>query len=194
VPQPVYLVRHGQSQWNLLRLTQGQIHHPPLTALGRAQAARAAETIAADLPRGAAVRLVTSDLVRAAETAAIIGERLGVEPVPDVRLREQGFGDLEGRGYDVARAVLAAHDWADPTARPAGGESVREVHDRVARALAEHDGRRTGTAVVVAVSHGDTIRAAVALPTCAPHEPGWLEVPNGAVARIDGPGAISWLG
>ena len=42
MPHPVYLVRHGQSQWNLRRLTQGQTAHPPLTDLGRSQSAAAA--------------------------------------------------------------------------------------------------------------------------------------------------------
>ena len=49
VRHPVYLVRHGQSEWNVLRLTQGQTPHPRLTGLGREQAARAAELIASDM-------------------------------------------------------------------------------------------------------------------------------------------------
>ena len=46
---PVYLVRHGQSEWNVLRLTQGQTSHPRLTSLGREQAERAASLIGKDL-------------------------------------------------------------------------------------------------------------------------------------------------
>ena len=71
--QPVYLVRHGQSEWNVLRLTQGQTMPPPLTALGRSQAASAAEILADELVGTA--RLLTSDLTRAVETARIIGSR-----------------------------------------------------------------------------------------------------------------------
>src|SRR5690606_8371940 len=75
MPHPVYLVRHGQSQWNLRRLTQGQTPHPPLTELGRSQSAAAAELIAADLDDLGltAQRLVSSDLTRAVETAETIG-------------------------------------------------------------------------------------------------------------------------
>ena len=101
---PVHLVRHGQSEWNVLRLTQGQTPHPALTELGRKQAAMAAETLALDLA-GRPLRLLTSDLVRAVETARIIGDRLGVEPVPDERLREQHLGSLQGQ---VLRGVLGA--------------------------------------------------------------------------------------
>ncbi|QNN52656.1 histidine phosphatase family protein [Nocardioides mesophilus] len=46
---PVYLVRHGQSEWNVLRLTQGQTSHPRLTSIGREQAERAASLIGQDL-------------------------------------------------------------------------------------------------------------------------------------------------
>ena len=49
VTHPVYVVRHGQSEWNVRRLTQGQTPHPPLTELGRRQSAAAAALIAADL-------------------------------------------------------------------------------------------------------------------------------------------------
>jgi probable phosphoglycerate mutase len=56
VNQPVYLVRHGQSDWNVRRLTQGQTPHPPLTALGRAQAAWAARLLGTEVAaRGVAV-------------------------------------------------------------------------------------------------------------------------------------------
>src|SRR3954471_231238 len=59
------LVRHGQSEWNAAGRMQGQTEHVPLTELGHAQAARAAEELA-DLRPGA---LVSSDLRRAVQTA-----------------------------------------------------------------------------------------------------------------------------
>ncbi|WP_257953364.1 phosphoglycerate mutase family protein [Nocardioides sp. B-3] len=70
--RPVYLVRHGQSEWNVLRLTRGQTMHPRLTPTGRAQAAAAADSLALGLA-SRPVRLLTSDLTRAVETADIIG-------------------------------------------------------------------------------------------------------------------------
>ena len=188
--QPVYLVRHGQSSWNVRRLTQGQIAHPPLTSLGRTQARGAAQAIAADLRLLGLTsrRLVTSDLARARQSAAIIGTILELTAVTDERLREQHLGWLQGRGYDQTWAASEEHDWSDPALPRAGGESLAQVRMRMAAVLAEVD----PTVVTVLVSHGDAIRAAVAHwsghpPTEAP----WVEVPNGAVARLDE--AVTWL-
>lgn len=190
--QPVYLVRHGQSEWNVLRLTQGQTPHPALTALGREQAAEAAETVAADLA-GRRARLVTSDLVRAVETARIIGARLGLEPELDARLREQHLGGLEGRSYEDSWEQAEQHDWSDPELAVAGGESVAAVRRRLVALLDELD----PAVPAVLVSHGDSIRSVVAhllghSLTDAP----WVDVPNGSVARHDrggDGGQISWL-
>ncbi len=70
----IYLVRHGQSECNLLRRTQGQIPHPPLTDLGRRQAFAAAQAIRADVELNSQpVRsVIASDLVRAVQTAQIV--------------------------------------------------------------------------------------------------------------------------
>ena len=187
---PVYLVRHGQSEWNLLRLTQGQTPHPPLTRLGREQAEAAAGLIATDLARlGLPVgRIATSDLVRARETAQIVAARLGGHAVHDVRLREQCLGDLEGRTYDETWAAADGIDWSDPTAPIAGGESLMDVYDRMSAVLGEVD----PGSVTVLVSHGDAIRTAIAcLHGVKPHESDWVDVPNGAVARIADD--ITWL-
>lgn len=191
MPHPVYLVRHGQSQWNLRRLTQGQTAHPPLTGLGREQAAAAAELIAADLDDLGltAHRLLSSDLTRAVETAQIIGARLLLRVQTDARLREQHLGELEGRSYVETWAAAEEFDWSDPTLPIAGGESLMDVHDRMAAVLDEVD----SDAVTIHVSHGDAIRVAIAhLNGVKPHEADWVEIPNGAVARIDD--TVTWLG
>lgn len=183
---PVYLVRHGQSEWNVLRLTQGQTMHPPLTALGREQAAAAAEILASELVGSA--RLVTSDLTRAVETARIIGERFGLEPVLDARLREQDLGSLEGRAYEDSWAHAESHDWSDPELPMAGGESVAAVRRRLAAILSEVDPE----VPTVLVSHGDAIRSAVAhLEGHSMTDAPWVEVPNGSVARYGR--AVTWL-
>lgn len=81
-------LRHGQSTWNVLDRMQGQTAHPPLTELGRQQAAHAAQALST---RGV-TRILTSPMVRAQETAAIIGERIGVAVEIEPLLAEQ---DLE---------------------------------------------------------------------------------------------------
>lgn len=188
---PVYLVRHGQSEWNVLRLTQGQTSHPRLTSLGREQAERAASLIGKDLAGRPVARILTSDLVRAVETAKVAGKALRAPVALDARLREQHLGELEGRGYDETWVAAEAHDWSDPTLPVAGGESLMEVHDRVGAVLTEVAELHGGPTVLV--SHGDAIRAAVArLTGVAPHQAPWVEVANGAVARVDV--AITWLG
>ena len=187
---PVYLVRHGQSEWNLRRLTQGQTASPRLTALGRDQAVTAADLLAADLARLGLppARLVTSDLVRAVETAQVVGERLGLVAEPDARLREQALGVLEGRPYEESWAWAEQHDWTDPELPVPGGESPADVRRRLASFLGDRD----PTVPTIAVSHGDAMRAAIAhLGGHAPADAPWVEVPNGSVARCDG--GIVWL-
>lgn len=190
MPASVYLVRHGQSEWNELRLTQGQTPHPRLTAQGREQAEAAAALIATDLTRRdqTVASIVSSDLARARETAEVIADALGVEVVVDARLREQHLGELEGKSYDETWAAAALHDWTDPSRPIAGGESLLAVRERMVAAL--HD--LAPDRVHVVVSHGDAIRAAVAHARGeAPQLASWIDVPNGAVARV-GP-TIEWL-
>lgn len=190
VRHPTYLVRHGQSEWNVRRLTQGQTAHPRLTELGSAQAAEAAALIEHDLaarglPRP---RIVSSDLARAVETAEVLARHLGARVDLDARLREQHLGDLEGRTYEETWAFADTVDWSDPWSPVAGGECLMDVHERMAAVIADH---RPGP-VTVLVSHGDAIRAAIAhLDGVLPHQAPWVEVPNGAVARVDD--GVTWL-
>jgi broad specificity phosphatase PhoE len=82
-------VRHGQSTWNVLDRLQGHELSPPLTELGREQAAHAAESLA---DRGV-VRLIASPATRALETAQIIGRRLGLEVEVEPLLLEKGLDE-----------------------------------------------------------------------------------------------------
>lgn len=192
VSQPMYLVRHGQSEWNLLELTQGQSAEPRLTSLGRLEAKSAAVLIGDDLRSfGEPVAMVrTSDLTRAVESARIVVDELGGQLVPDERLREQHLGELEGRSYAETWAAAAEHDWSDVNLPVAGGESPRQVRERMAEVLDDVD----PSLVTVLVSHGDAIRAALAHLAGVPsNEAPWVEVPNGAVARVIDR-HVSWLG
>lgn len=164
--------------------------HPALTALGREQAAAAADAIAHDLARRrfSAARLVTSDLVRAVETARIVGDRIGLVPELDARLREQHLGELEGRSYEDSWARAELHDWSDPELPMAGGESVGQVRRRLAAVLAE----LAPPTPAVLVSHGDAIRSAIAHLLGQPvTDAPWVEVSNGSVARYTG--ELEWL-
>lgn len=85
----IWWVRHGQSTWNALDRLQGHELGPPLTDLGRAQAATAAEALA-----GRPVdQVLTSPAVRARQTAEIIAARLGLEVVIEPLLLEKGLDE-----------------------------------------------------------------------------------------------------
>jgi probable phosphoglycerate mutase len=179
----VHLVRHGQSTWNLQHRVQGQRDEPGLTDLGRHQAVDAARRLADVRPS----LLLTSDLTRASQTAAIIGRALGLTPIPTALLREQALGELEGLTTQQASAMLAGVDLADPAVRYAGGESRLDVAARIATLVASPlIGGLTATDEIVVVSHGDTIRIAIAVllgedQADAP----WRSIENGSVSTVD---------
>ena len=175
----LHLVRHGQSEWNLTGRLQGQVSDVPLTALGLEQARGAAAALAArDI---AAVH--ASDLLRGRRTAEVIGTALGLPVELDVGLREQSYGSLEGLpSADVLAA--APYDFTDPDARAPGGESPRDVHERMGRCLTTYALRYAGRECVV-VSHGDAIRLGLAwLDGRRPGEGPWRETPNGSITTV----------
>ena len=176
-PLTLLLVRHGQSEWNVAGRMQGQTAHVPLTELGHQQAESAARELAGLRP-GA---LVSSDLLRAVQTAEHCARATGLPLSTTPALREQAYGVLEGR---PSRELWTVVDWTDPHWRADGGESLAQLHERVAGYL---DGlRRDPPADVVAlVTHGDTIRAVQAV--AAGLGPGAMpaETPhNGTVTRV----------
>jgi broad specificity phosphatase PhoE len=85
------VVRHGQTEWNLSGRIQGS-SDIGLDETGRAQAAEAAPALSAYEP----IRIISSDLRRAVDTARPIAELTGVEIELDKRLRERGYGPWEG--------------------------------------------------------------------------------------------------
>ncbi len=150
------LVRHGQSQGNIDGRIQG--HDDPLTGLGRTQARAAGEALA---KRGGITHLYASSLDRALETATIIGEAIGLTPVPVPGLAEINAGTAVGlllaewaAQHPEQAARMEAQEQA-LTERWAGGENGQEFADRVFAAYDEIVNRHLGTDdVVVAVSHG----------------------------------------
>ncbi|MBV9794065.1 MAG: histidine phosphatase family protein [Actinobacteria bacterium] len=174
----LWLVRHGQSAWNLAGRIQGQSARAgSLTPAGRGQAEQAAAELAAVAP--GAVAVVASDLARAAETAAIIAGRLGLPLWFDAGLREQHLGALEGLrstasdGGDVLDRL-----WDDPYRRPPGGESVASLYDRVQRTLRRLRQTQFNSELIV-VTHGGPVRVATA--ACLP--PPGSPLPRTAVAN-----------
>jgi broad specificity phosphatase PhoE len=123
--QRLVLWRHGRTEWNAAGRFQGQLD-PPLDAEGRTQAVRVAPHLAAGLPADGTV-VVSSDLSRAAETAAALTAFLGVPLRLDPRLREHGMGCWEGLTRDevAERYPEQFADWiAGRPVRERGGEVV----------------------------------------------------------------------
>ncbi|MCA0143919.1 histidine phosphatase family protein [Blastococcus sp. LR1] len=145
--------RHGRTEWNAAGRFQGQLD-PPLDDVGRAQAAHAAPHLLAGLD-GQDVVVVSSDLVRAADTARLLTDLMGVELRLDERLREHGMGSWEGLTRDeiAERHPEQYADWmAGRSVRGRGGEETAAVAQRVLAALAE----LPPVDVAVVVTHGGT--------------------------------------
>jgi probable phosphoglycerate mutase len=151
------LARHGQTDDNIEPIRAQGFSDTPLNETGRRQAHELADRVAG-LPFGS---LWTSDLSRAAETARIVGERIGLEPRADPRLREGDRGDWEGRLFvDIRREDpdgYAAWMRAGADFRFPGGESLQEQSDRVWSSLA--DIREQGSLPALVVCHRGSIRA-----------------------------------
>ncbi len=157
----LYLVRHGETEWNAGGRFQGQ-RDIPLNEAGRQQAARAAAALA-EVPFTA---IFTSDLARAAETARIVAAPHGLAPVPDLRLREASFGAWEGMTTpEIGRQwpdLLAA--WQADTVHtvPPGGESMAAVQARMTAFTRELLVRYPDETLGL-IGHGGALRAVVAL-------------------------------
>lgn len=144
----LYLVRHGETEWNAARRIQGRTDIP-LNDTGREQARQAAELLARRRWQG----VYTSPLGRAHETARIIAERLGLAGVTDIdALVERDYGEAEGMGFDEIEALYPEG------VRAPGQETREEVAARVVPALLELAERHPGERLVI-VSHGGAIRA-----------------------------------
>ena len=151
------LIRHGSSEWNEGGLIQGRAD----IALSAAGAA----AVATWRPPAALADFdwVTSPLRRARDTARLmLGREAGIEPV----LIEMAWGEWEGRRLAELRAelgpLLAANEARGLDFRPPGGESPREVQQRVAPWLARIG---AGGRPVAAVTHKGVIRAVIGLAT-----------------------------
>ena len=125
------IVRHGQSIANRDRLVLGRSTQVPLTELGREQARAAADRVAC-LVLGRS-QVLSSDALRARQTAEPIAARLGVDVGVTELLAEQSLGELEGRPTAelVALPVPAGRHINDIAW--GGGESIAMVHRRMRR-------------------------------------------------------------
>jgi len=177
----IYLARHGETADNAEGRVQGTID-TPLNERGREQARALAEHAAG---LGVAA-LYSSQLARALETAQIVGERLGLEPVVDDRFAESDRGEWQGRLLrDIEREqpeAWAAWRRGDPGFRFPGGESLVEHVRRVGDAL------RAVERPALVVCHGGTVRAALVATGRRPlGDFQHIRVPNAELVKLEDP-------
>lgn len=176
------LIRHGQTEWNVLGKYTGQTD-VPLTAQGREQARRLAAQLQIKPPQV----IVSSDLIRARETAEILAAAFQLPVRADARLREINQGVWEGMHFDVIKARYAAEfaaRQADPLAvAPPGGETVGQVRERVltAVAAAAHNHPRQRIAVV---AHGLVLALIKAQVIQYPIKQVWDLIPPNAQVEV----------
>jgi broad specificity phosphatase PhoE len=182
------LVRHGQTEANARGLLLGRAD-PPLTETGYRQA----RSLASALPRPA--RIVSSPLMRARQTAAVLAEGStgGTDVEVDPRWIEMDYGSLDCR----PASALDAASWQawrdDPDFVPADGESLASVGERVREACEALAGDAAAHDVIV-VSHVSPIKAAVAWAMGVGDEVAWrMFLSDAAICRIDTSGSTPLL-
>jgi broad specificity phosphatase PhoE len=149
----ITVIRHGETDWNVSGRVQGH-SDIPLNENGIEQA----NLLAGRLSSWPIETIYSSDLVRARQTASILGDELGLQPIPDAAWRERNGGEFEGLTAEELREVsselpsqIRDKDWAPP-----GGESNIQVADRVRQAfdrvVHDHPGE-----MIAVVTHGGAI-------------------------------------
>lgn len=157
----IVLIRHGQSVANLNKVFAGH-YNVDLSELGHKQAMITAEEVAGRFPISA---IYSSDLLRAYNTAVPLSRLTGIDIIPDKGLREIFAGEWEGKGFDeLARDF--AHDYSVwktdiGVSRCTGGESARELGERIFSRIAEIAAENEGKTIAVA-THAAAIRALMA--------------------------------
>ena len=151
-PTRIYLLRHGETTWNVARRYQGTLDSP-LSEAGREQTLRLRDAL-----RSAPLRAVySSPLSRALATAAAVAGPHGLPVQTHEGLSEIRVGEWEGLAVAEieARYAEAVREWYDTPhlARIPGGETIAEMRDRAAAALDEIRRRHEGEAIAV-VAHG----------------------------------------
>ncbi|MGJ8726487.1 MAG: histidine phosphatase family protein [Roseibacillus sp.] len=159
----LYLIRHGETEWNRSGLWQG-LQDSPLTENGIEQAQCLGQRFAAEKIKFDAI--YTSDLGRSHNTCKYLCEPIGqLDDIQiDKGLRERALGHLQGLTFDEIREQhpedAELHESGDPHFAPGDGESWADTFARSCKALRtiarRHDGQK-----VLAVSHGGVLGMAL---------------------------------
>lgn len=152
----LYLIRHGETDWNAAGRIQG-LSDIELNRQGELQAQRLAARLA---EQDRFTALYSSPLRRAARTAELIGQHVGLRVIPDARLVERSLGELEGLTMgDIRERFPEVHRaWHEGGVRPSiPGEESRETFVGRAREFVVEVRAHHADGKVIVVTHGGTI-------------------------------------
>ncbi|MER5304693.1 histidine phosphatase family protein [Streptomyces lasiicapitis] len=184
----IHVITHPEATHHVEKVVGGW-HDSDLTPAGKDAAGAIARALRADIPAGADVELISSDLRRTVRTAEAVGELLGVQPILDRRLREKSYGEAEGGPQEwldrrfvppPADGDRMGHHEGVPGAETRG-ECARRVYaamDELLRRPREHQ---------IVVTHGFALTFVVAA---------WIKMPLESVGSVSFPapsGSITLL-
>ena len=177
-----HLLRHGEHGL-LGRVLAGRMPGVGMTERGRAEIASQAERLATEK----IAAIYASPLQRTRESAEILAARLGLPIAFRDDLLELDFGEWTGTTFDAIRADPRWQAWSTQRSLAAipGGESMREVQQRVVAALLELNEQHLHETVVL-VSHGDVIRAVLLFALGMPLDfYNRIEIGQGSISTIN---------
>lgn len=154
----IFLVRHGETEYNARGICQGQLLDVGLNERGKKQAQKLA--LALDGKNIGAI--YSSPLKRAHETAELIGQKLNLPTKFHAKLIEGNFGVADGTSMDIVRTWPTYPLWINPNPKYDDvhyekGESKRQIRERVLAALAEICASETAENILI-VAHSAIVR------------------------------------
>jgi len=165
---PFYFLRHGQTEWNLIKKTQGQTDSQ-LNDTGRAQAEKAGEILMAEPIE----RIVSSPLTRVRHTAEAVARHHDLEITFDDGLMECHLGDMQGKPHGDWLSDYWTGEF-DPPNGERFGDFAKRVWEAMARAVA------MGPNTLI-VAHGGLWIGAYEYTRIEPH---LMPMPNALPLRI----------
>ncbi|HKL98945.1 MAG TPA: histidine phosphatase family protein [Mobilitalea sp.] len=168
----IYLIRHGETDWNLEGRLQGR-EDIPLNQNGMQQAKYCGRAF----KNREIKKIITSPLIRAVKTAEIIAESIGISQVLlDERLIERDFGPLAGLTYDKKKHF-------DTFGKEEGIEPWEELNKRLIDCIIEQAEANLGEDIIM-VSHGGAINAVVSVLTGGEMGSGKTRLKNSCISII----------
>ncbi|HIG24550.1 MAG TPA: histidine phosphatase family protein [Acidimicrobiia bacterium] len=157
----LHIVRHGRTATNAAGKLQGRMNSE-LDTLGLQQATQLAQAL------GSVDRVVASPLLRTQQTAAAFGQKIET----DERWIEMDYGEFDGQPLTAIDPEVWAAWRNDVNWAPPGGESLRQVGERV-QAAAQDLLEASQTTEIVVVTHVSPIKASLAWALGVGDEVAW---------------------